>query len=333
MSKMPAKKKSCFQITSVIQAQVGSGTGVDDAESLDDPDENRTEDAASEIFEMSRGNFDPDACDQNQCDEDADAGNQRAPGGPGPQAVGCSSRFRVIKLDHGTGEPFRRGRWMCAEFYDKEPEGSAITGRTSGEHLPDRDSGLGVSVAPQSGQPGSDASGGMDPAAVHHQFEPINEVNMAVPPHSLLTPGQSAMNHASLLQKSPGTPQLYPNPVPPNPHHVPPNLDFHAQRLSLPLKVPGEVGMAMPGGQPMTVPNLIEWAGVVASLAPASSLQYSGQSVPAGLPGGGVSSPGIGRRKSDTVASAGPEDAGLGTSAGVNSLFGITIPIDGDEDR
>lgn len=41
----------------------------------------------------------------------------------------CSSRFRVIKLDHSTGEPFKRGRWTCSEFYEKDTDVSS-SGRT-----------------------------------------------------------------------------------------------------------------------------------------------------------------------------------------------------------
>ncbi|XP_053563959.1 TSC22 domain family protein 1 isoform X2 [Bombina bombina] len=36
---------------------------------------------------------------------------------PAPSAV--TSRFRVVKLDSST-EPFKKGRWTCMEFYDKE---------------------------------------------------------------------------------------------------------------------------------------------------------------------------------------------------------------------
>ncbi|XP_067828165.1 TSC22 domain family protein 4-like [Heptranchias perlo] len=32
----------------------------------------------------------------------------------------CSSRFRVVKLDHALGEPYRRGRWTCMDLYDKD---------------------------------------------------------------------------------------------------------------------------------------------------------------------------------------------------------------------
>nr|XP_057922937.1 TSC22 domain family protein 2-like isoform X2 [Doryrhamphus excisus] len=238
MSKMPAKKKSCFQITSVTQAQVAAIGATDDTESLEDPDESRTEDVSSEMYDMSRAEYEP-ACDRSSSEEALNnagepeatgvmapshiphftvlsvnplgefrkpgvsgsiQGGQQQPAGiggtaaspqvaqpgatqqqaapltsspgpvivsinvsqpatvpsPGPppatSTVSCTSRFRVIKLDHGTGEPFRRGRWMCTEFYEKESEGS-VGNRTvdSARHVgatldnaADRDSGLGL---------------------------------------------------------------------------------------------------------------------------------------------------------------------------------------------
>lgn len=209
MSKMPAKKKSCFQITSVTQAQVAATGATDDTESLEDPDESRTEDVSSEIYDMSRAEYDP-ACDRSSSEEalnnvgelegmgvtaptqhipqlsamsgntfgeyrkagvpgstqagqqsqgmgispgsphisqqhSSPAANAVAPTGvssqaapvtsPAPPAASaaatstasCTSRFRVIKLDHGIGEPFRRGRWTCTEFYEKDSEGSSVS--------------------------------------------------------------------------------------------------------------------------------------------------------------------------------------------------------------
>lgn len=210
MSKMPAKKKSCFQITSVTQAQVAAIGAADDTESLEDPDESRAEDVSSEIYDMSRPEYDP-TCDRSSSEEalnnvgeqeaisvlapshipqpsqvsaltSGPVGEFRKVGAAGsaqgigigssllaqagaaqqqqqqqfppaasagtasgsvnttqPAAVAstapaaatatttasCTSRFRVIKLDHGIGEPFRRGRWTCTEFYEKDSEGSA----------------------------------------------------------------------------------------------------------------------------------------------------------------------------------------------------------------
>lgn len=204
MSKMPGKKKSCFQITSVTQAQVAATSIPDDTESLDDPDESRTEDMSSEIFNVSRADL--EVCDRSSSEETLNYGGDSQEGqqpntGPvngglsykssvtgrlTPHNVGssmpvsataqpfvsssntvppvavstsvahtapstsCSSRFRVIKLDHGTGEPFRRGRWTCTEFYERDSDSNvnrtvdSIKPAATLDHSTDRDSGLGA---------------------------------------------------------------------------------------------------------------------------------------------------------------------------------------------
>ncbi|XP_048475943.1 TSC22 domain family protein 4 isoform X3 [Rhincodon typus] len=45
---------------------------------------------------------------------------------PPPSPSPCSSRFRVVKLDHGLGEPYRRGRWTCVDLYDRELDGHGL---------------------------------------------------------------------------------------------------------------------------------------------------------------------------------------------------------------
>ncbi|XP_067409016.1 TSC22 domain family protein 2 isoform X2 [Emydura macquarii macquarii] len=218
MSKMPAKKKSCFQITSVTTAQVASSI-TEDTESLDDPDESRTEDVSSEIFDVSRAtDYGPeDVCERSSSEETLNnVGDAETPGAVSPNllldgqlaaaatgaaaapspaapnggampkspavpqvaaaqipsaaaggssaqvsapgtmsqtaAAACSSRFRVIKLDHGTGEPYRRGRWTCMEFYDRDSD-SGVLSRTGDcirhsstfeQAAQERDSGLGA---------------------------------------------------------------------------------------------------------------------------------------------------------------------------------------------
>lgn len=213
MSKMPAKKKSCFQITSVTQAQVAASSITDDTESLDDPDESRTEDVSSEIFDGSRG--DQGVCERSSSEETLNNVGESQEGHPpvtapvngglsykskrtayvppqnlggsaavattaqpfvpasathpltvistvpaaspsvahtAPTSTSCSSRFRVIKLDHGTGEPFKRGRWTCNEFYDKDSDSSGnrsvdgIKPTLTLDHSIDRDSGPGVTT-------------------------------------------------------------------------------------------------------------------------------------------------------------------------------------------
>lgn len=237
MSKMPAKKKSCFQITSVTTAQAATSI-TDDTESLDDPDESRTEDVSSEIFDTSRAtDYGPEeVCERSSSEETLNnVGDAETPGTvtpnvlhdaqfppgimpinggctspwnlvltsagplsnalttqpasqgpcnmglnvqqPAPVSAGvvnaaaavtshptvptvtCSSRFRVIKLDHSTGEPFRRGRWTCLDFYDKDLDSTVIRTVDSIRHnvvatldnVAERDSGIGItggSLAP-----------------------------------------------------------------------------------------------------------------------------------------------------------------------------------------
>lgn len=194
MSKMP-KKKSCFQITSVTQAQVAASCITDDTKSLDDLDESRKEDVSSEIYDVSHANL---GSSEETLSNDGESlelllpntgpvsegdsykiigiglsGPSTAPtNGPtthpmtvinaGPASsvpahtasvsTNCSSRFRVIKLDHGTGEPFRRGRWMCTEFYERESDSnihkavdSIKTGLTVVCSI-ERDNGLGATI-------------------------------------------------------------------------------------------------------------------------------------------------------------------------------------------
>lgn len=204
---MPAKKKSCFQITSVTQAQVAASSITDDTESLDDPDESRTEDVSSEIFDVSRA--DMGVCERSSSEETLNNVGEPQEGQPlsagpfngglsykstgtphnlggilpatgppfvpathpltvinsapatsvsanvahtTPVSTSCSSRFRVIKLDHGTGEPFRRGRWTCTEFYERDSDSNvnrtvdSIKPAVTLDHSIDRDSGLGATI-------------------------------------------------------------------------------------------------------------------------------------------------------------------------------------------
>uniref|UniRef100_A0A1A8DV73 TSC22 domain family, member 2 n=1 Tax=Nothobranchius kadleci TaxID=1051664 RepID=A0A1A8DV73_NOTKA len=282
MSKMPAKKKSCFQITSVTQAQVAAIGATDDTESLDDPDESRTEDASSETYDVSRAEYEP-ACDRSSSEEalnnvgEAEVGGgvvpapHTSPSGlvgnaelrkvgisgssqsgqhptsppsitqhqPPPPATSagvsmnasqlaamtsappaatstasCSSRFRVIKLDHGTGEPFRRGRWTCTEFYEKDSEaphgGRTVDGirhaSVTLDPAADRDSGLGplggsvVSPAAHSG-PGL---GSMVEAASLSRIHPAEVVPQQHQSYSVQQHGSSGMaTHTSFSSIKP----------------------------------------------------------------------------------------------------------------------------------
>uniref|UniRef100_A0A8C3X1Q2 TSC22 domain family member 2 n=1 Tax=Catagonus wagneri TaxID=51154 RepID=A0A8C3X1Q2_9CETA len=263
MSKMPAKKKSCFQITSVTTAQVATSI-TEDTESLDDPDESRTEDVSSEIFDVSRAtDYGPEeVCERSSSEEtlnnvgDAETPGTVSPnllldgqlaaaatvpangggavstrsgtgalpstlasaatsapssGAPGvPQVTGastgpgtaassqppttCSSRFRVIKLDHGSGEPYRRGRWTCMEYYERDSDSSVLT--RSGDCIrhsntfdqtAERDSGLGatggsvvVVVASMPGAHGPDSGTDSSLTAVS-QLPPSEKMSQPAP--------------------------------------------------------------------------------------------------------------------------------------------------------
>ncbi|XP_067880081.1 TSC22 domain family protein 4-like [Heterodontus francisci] len=58
----------------------------------------------------------------------------------------CSSRFRVVKLDHGLGEPYRRGRWTCVDLYDKDLDSHVLAKVLDGaRHVNSLDSHLEIS--------------------------------------------------------------------------------------------------------------------------------------------------------------------------------------------
>lgn len=305
MSKMPAKKKSCFQITSVTQAQVAASSVADDTESLDDPDESRTEDVTSELFDVSRIDYEAisDRVSSEETPNNIGGADTTGVVAPSPipqvgqlsamtgssnegfrkvgvagsthipqQALGTSavtgsplitppgvlqqqpvplasggatsmsastsqpvvssstpsttnstasfsSRFRVIKLDHGTGEPFKRGRWTCMEFFEKDSEGS-VASRTvdtirhanAPDPGTDRDSGLGLTggstVAPTtlSGQgPGSMADTSVS-ASHTHSAETLQQQQLHHQNYNAVQPaGGGVATQSTFLNNKPMT--------------------------------------------------------------------------------------------------------------------------------
>ncbi|XP_047419296.1 TSC22 domain family protein 2 isoform X1 [Sciurus carolinensis] len=343
MSKMPAKKKSCFQITSVTTAQVATSI-TEDTESLDDPDESRTEDVSSEIFDVSRAtDYGPEeVCERSSSEETLNnVGDTETPGtvspnllldgqlaaaaaapangggavsarsvagalasslaaaatsaptsgapggapaagassGPGPAAPAqppttCSSRFRVIKLDHGSGEPYRRGRWTCMEYYERDSDSSVLT--RSGDCIrhsntldqtAERDSGLGatggsvvVVVASMQGAPGPDS--GTDSALAAVSQPPPSEKTSqpaAAPPQSFSV-GPPPPVGGAVAQSS--------APLPPFPGAAagPPPMMAAAPPSQLPGAGPGGVPPG-PGAQVLP-PTNVALAQPAASLPP-----------------------------------------------------------------
>ncbi|XP_061092462.1 TSC22 domain family protein 1 isoform X1 [Conger conger] len=60
---------------------------------------------------------------------------------PNPPPASTSSRFRVVKLDSNS-EPFKKGRWTCAEYYEKEappPADGLRSGQLAAEGMCERE--------------------------------------------------------------------------------------------------------------------------------------------------------------------------------------------------
>ncbi|XP_051874638.1 TSC22 domain family protein 2-like isoform X2 [Pristis pectinata] len=281
---MPVKKKSGFQITSVTTAQVAASSITEDTESLEDPDESRTEDISSEIFDVSSRATDyehAEVCDRSSSDEtlnnvgEADtpgalspniphdretfggrlpgagggggtvtpvpasgpvSGPATAPGATPPAstsvsgtsagglammqpAVACTSRFRVIKLDHGSGEPFRRGRWTCTEFYDRDSDGTMLARSADSirhnssssssvaleqQQCADRDSGLGATATSLQSVHGTDSPADISISAAVTQLAQTDVINQ----HQSFAKGQQSTSGLPVTQAASGT-QIY----------------------------------------------------------------------------------------------------------------------------
>ncbi|NWX89542.1 T22D2 protein, partial [Nothoprocta pentlandii] len=324
MSKMPAKKKSCFQITSVTTAQVASSI-TEDTESLDDPDESRTEDVSSEVFDVSRASdyLPEEACERSSSEETLNnVGEAETPGSVSPNllldgqlaaaapaplpapnggavpkssavgagvspaqpalpaagagaaaqtaAAACSSRFRVIKLDHGSGEPYRRGRWTCVEYYDRDSDGGAVLGRTGDcirhsstfeQASQDRDSGLGatggsvvVSAMPASVH-GPDSIADSSLAAVSQllQAEKMNQSSLQQPSFVIGQQQQPQQPLGGAMPQSAAQPLFSTTPVANQQMMVPPQSQPQVNAQSVGLAGPNGKSVAPPGtamGQP-----------------------------------------------------------------------------------
>ncbi|XP_040830716.1 TSC22 domain family protein 2 isoform X2 [Ochotona curzoniae] len=387
MSKMPAKKKSCFQITSVTTAQVASSI-TEDSESLDDPDESRTEDVSSEIFDVSRTtDYGPEeACERSSSEETlnnvgeaetpgavspnllldgqlaAAAAAAAAPangggtvpartvagalasslvtaaapvsgtpaaaaapisgppisGAPPPPPAACSSRFRVIKLDHGSGEPYRRGRWTCMEYYERDADGSVLSRSgdcirhsSPAEPAAERDSGLGatggsvlVLVASVQGAHGPDSGPDSSLAAVSQPLPPPDKASQAAPgppAFGVAPPPQQQQQQPPPAAAGPGAPPFaaVAAALPGQPQGAPPGPGAHVAQAQAALALPPQPGPAVaqqpqppPAAppQPFVYPQAPRAAGHV--LAPSGPGEYLQQQQQQQHVGGGLQAPG-----------------------------------------
>lgn len=413
MSKMPAKKKSCFQITSVTQAQVAAIGAADDTESLEDPDESRAEDVSSEIYDMSRPEYDP-SCDRSSSEEALNnigeqeaisvlapshipqpsqlpllSGNpvgsefrkvaapglaqgmvippgsslltqagatQQQQGPPAASAgtasgaantsqpavlpssapatatttVSCTSRFRVIKLDHGIGEPFRRGRWTCTEFYEKDSEGSAA-GRTadSTRHAgaaadPAADGGTGqtggsvVAPSPPSGQGfGSGADASLSSPRMH-LVDTATQQPVHPPPSSSRVQGVSGAFSSSKPAAVPAQPALGALQAS-APHGV---LSAGQNGLSQSGTHIQKSPIMPPSAQSMTYPLQQQQQQLPVGLHLSSQSDYYQQQQQA-------SSVQAGQAQPASSLSAGPQSVGQGQPSGLSSTSGGASDVAG----
>lgn len=97
------KKKSSFQITSVTTDYEGPGSpGASDSPAPPAP--------AGPPPRLPNGEPNPDP------------GGRGTPRNGSPPPGAPASRFRVVKLPQGLGEPYRRGRWTCVDVYERDLE-------------------------------------------------------------------------------------------------------------------------------------------------------------------------------------------------------------------
>ena len=115
----PARKKT-FKIISVKKGGTGSGDLVtdNDADSVDGLDESQTEDLSSEFYDSSKAtDLDADGQDQPLTPDEVTSTTTIVMKQKPDQ--NSQSRFKVVKIE--TKEPFRRGKWLCHDFFDSAP--------------------------------------------------------------------------------------------------------------------------------------------------------------------------------------------------------------------
>ncbi|CAN0171275.1 unnamed protein product [Lampetra planeri] len=112
---MPTKKKSGFQITSVTAAQPNSpGVASPRAAAAVPP---ATPPPAAQA--MVAAPVSVATAPSSQVAPSNPLQQQQQPPHHHHHLPVCSSRFRVVKLDTTT-EPYKKGRWTCTEYYEKE---------------------------------------------------------------------------------------------------------------------------------------------------------------------------------------------------------------------
>ncbi|XP_068961127.1 TSC22 domain family protein 4 [Petaurus breviceps papuanus] len=138
------KKKSSFQITSVTTDYEGpGGSGGGDSPTT----------TVSTLPTPRLPNGEPSS----------ELGGKGTPRNGSPPPGAPASRFRVVKLPQGLGEPYRRGRWTCVDIYERDLEAPGLsrllegvrgaTGGTGGRSLDSRLELSSLGLVPPNPQP------------------------------------------------------------------------------------------------------------------------------------------------------------------------------------
>ncbi|XP_005080487.2 LOW QUALITY PROTEIN: TSC22 domain family protein 4 [Mesocricetus auratus] len=139
------KKKSSFQITSVTTDYEGPGSpGASDPPASPAP--------VGPPPRLPNGEPNPDS------------GGRGTPRNGSPPPGAPASRFRVVKLPQGLGEPYRRGRWTCVDVYERDLEPPSFgrllegirgaSGGTGGRSLDSRLELASLGISPPNPPPG-----------------------------------------------------------------------------------------------------------------------------------------------------------------------------------
>ncbi|KAK1153318.1 TSC22 domain family protein 1-like [Acipenser oxyrinchus oxyrinchus] len=160
--------------------------------------------------------------------EEAAASTPSSPSGtlPLPLALPLTSppgcRFRLVKLDPGLREPYKRGRWTCVDFYDRDSENQAVSKiLDSMRHAHSLESLEGLGLA-------SSAAGSkrnhkplfMTPTPNQHHLvhsqgtTHVLAPNLAAPPNNSCSPPKTRQQQQQ--QESPGAPASKPHPATPS---------------------------------------------------------------------------------------------------------------------
>lgn len=116
------KKRSGFQITSVTSEDGGSPASKPDTSTSPPPPADQVTPTSIVLNGPAfLHNFSPTLLTQQSSSQPTTPVSVRKQRSL-EQVGGGASRFRVVRLGQGSGEPYRRGRWTCVDVVEREAE-------------------------------------------------------------------------------------------------------------------------------------------------------------------------------------------------------------------